>query len=370
VPPTTAGSDSTAVKYPPHSKLRAELNARVREYFESLGKSDKGGKRMVGKSMLIFAWLAASYLLLVFWAETWWQAIPLTISLALAVAGIGFNVQHDGGHGAYSRRKWLNRLSSWSLDMVGASSYIWNVKHNLLHHHYTNIQGIDSDIQSEPFLRLGPYQRRRWYHRFQHLYVWGLYVFFSPKWNYYDDFNDLIRGRVGSRKIARPRGLDLVVLLAGKAFYIGWVLVLPLALHPWYVVLAIYALYSMALGTTLATVFQLAHCVQEADFTDKPVENQRMERGWAEHQLATTVDFAPRNRLLTWYLGGLNFQVEHHLFPRISHIHYPALAPITRAVCEEHGVRYHSHRTVWSALRSHLALLRRLGRPDPATDAA
>ena len=325
-----------------------------------------GGNEALPAAMtaLIFAWVAASYVLLVFWAETWWQVIPLTISLALAVAGVGFNVQHDGGHGAYSRRKWLNRLSAWSLDLVGASSYIWNVKHNLLHHHYTNIQGMDSDIEAEPFLRLGPHQRRRWYHRFQHFYVWGLYVFFSPKWNYYDDFNDLIRGRVGSRSIARPKGLDLAVLLAGKLVYVGWALVLPLVLHPWPVVLALYAFYSLALGTTLATVFQLAHCVQEADFREVPESNQRMDRDWAEHQLATTVDFAPRNRLLTWYLGGLNFQVEHHLFPRISHIHYPALAPITRAVCEEHGVSYHSHRTVWGALRSHLSLLRRLGRPE------
>jgi linoleoyl-CoA desaturase len=362
-PPT--GGSQAAVKYPPHSSLRNELNARVQAYFDKRGRTSKGGLRIWGKSALIFLWLASSYLLLVFWAETWWQAVPLTISVALAVAGIGFNVQHDGGHGAFSRRKLGNRLSAWTLDMVGGSSHVWNFKHTLIHHHYTNIQGVDDDIEAEPFLRLAPGQRRRWYHRFQHLYVWPLYGFFSPKWNYYDDFYNLIRGKVGSQPIRRPRGFDLVVFLAGKLFYVGWVLVLPLFLHPWGIVLALYALYCLALGITLATVFQLAHCVEEATFSDVPADGRRMDRCWAEHQLATTVDFSPRSRLLTWYLGGLNYQVVHHLFPRVSHVHYPALAPIMRMVCEERGVRYLSNSTIWAALRSHLRLLRRMGRPEP-----
>jgi linoleoyl-CoA desaturase len=356
-------AEATAVKYPPHSPLRAALLDRVQAYFERTGRRRDGGFRMYIKSALIVAWLVLSYALLVFWASTWWQALPLAVSLGLAVAGVGFNIQHDGGHGSYARRRFGNRFSAWTLDLVGGSSYFWNFKHNIIHHQYTNIDGVDDDIDGAPFLRLAPGQPRRWYHRFQYLYSWVLYAFFPPKWALYDDFRSLVRGRIGAQRIPRPRGLDLAILLGGKLFYVGWTLALPLALHPVLPVLLIYAFYSLTLGVTLATVFQLAHCVEEATIEQKPATERRIERSFFEHQLATTVDFAPRSRWLTWYLGGLNFQVEHHLFPRISHVHYPALAPITREVCREHGVPLLTHETFFGALRSHLRFLRQMGRP-------
>lgn len=366
----TSTTDQAAVKYPPHSPLRADLVARVNDYFESNGLRPDGGFRMWVKTALILSWFVASYVLLVFWATTWWQAIPLASSLGFSVAGIGFNIQHDGGHGAYSRRALGNRVSSWTLDLVGASSYVWNFKHNIMHHHYTNIEGVDEDIDAGPTLRLAPGQRRRWYHRFQHHYIWLLYMLFPVKWALYDDFRDVLLGRVGSRPMPRPRGADLAILLGGRLLYLGWALLLPLALHPWTHVLLIYACYSLTLGVTLATVFQLAHCVDEAAFCEVPRENERMERDWTAHQLATTVDFAPRSRWLTWYLGGLNYQVEHHLFPRVSHVHYPALAPITREVSRKHGVEHQCHETLRSALRSHVGFLRRMGRAPAVAGSA
>jgi linoleoyl-CoA desaturase len=352
------------VKYPPHSPLRAALNERVQAYFQRTGKRQVGGVRIWVKSALILAWLAASYALLMFWASTWWQVVPLTISLGLATAGVGFNIQHDGGHGSFSRRKAVNRMTALSLNLIGGSSYFWNFKHNVIHHQFTNIEGVDADIEAEPFLRLAPGQRRHWYHRFQHYYVWGLLVFFPPKWGFVDDFLDLARGRVGMRRVPRPRGVELLTFIGSKLVYFGLAVALPFALHPWLNVLLVWMLFSLVLGVVLATVFQLAHCVQEADFCAVPAANQRMPRCWVEHQLATTVDFSPRNRLLAWYLGGLNYQVEHHLFPRVSHVHYPALAPIVRQVCSEQGVRYLSHASLWGALRSHVRWLRLMGRPQ------
>jgi linoleoyl-CoA desaturase len=316
------------------------------------------------KSALILAWFAVSYVGLMFWASTWWQVVPLTVSLALATAGIGFNIQHDGSHGSFSRRKLINRMTAFSLNLIGGSSYFWNFKHNVIHHHYTNIEGVDADIESEPFLRLAPGQRRRWYHRFQHLYVWGLLIFFPPKWNFVDDFRNLIEGRIGTRRIPRPRGMELVLFFGSKAVYFTLALVLPLMLHHWLNVLLVWAGFSLVLDITLATVFQLAHCVQEADFCEIPSDDQRMPRCWVEHQLGTTVDFAPRSGSLAWYLGGLNFQIEHHLFPRISHVHYPALAPIVREVCREQGAPYQAHESLWGALRSHVRWLRLMGKPS------
>lgn len=361
-----SGAGRTApVKFPPHTSLRDRLNDAVREYFDSRGLSRHGGGRMWLKTAAIVTWAVASWVVLVFVVANWWQALLAATSLGLAVAGIGFNVQHDGGHGAFSRKKLGNRLTARALDLVGGSSYIWNYKHNIFHHHYTNVEGVDDDLRAEPFLRLAPGQPRYWFHRFQHLYVWLLYAFFPPKWAWIDDLRDVIRGRAAGHRIERPKGWDLAWLLGAKLLFAGWTWVIPLLLHSWWQVLAIYGFVALVVGTTIGTVFQLAHCVEEAEIVKRPEGQERMQRSWAEHQLATTADFAPRSRFLSWYLGGLNFQVEHHLFPRVCHIHYPELARVVSGVCAESGVPHHTHPSLWRALRSHVRFLKRMGRPDP-----
>jgi len=352
---------AAAVKYPSHSELRAALIDRVDAYFEKSQKSRHGGPRLWLKTAILVAWWTVSYLGLMFVADTWWQVLIAAGSLGLAVAGIGFNIQHDGGHGSYSAKPWVNRVTAMALDLVGGSSYMWRFKHNLLHHHYTNVDGLDDDLEAGPFLRLAPEKPRYWFHRFQHLYMWPLYLFLPIKWQWYDDFHTLAVGRIGGQSVPRPRGWALVGLFAFKALFFGWALVLPLVLYPTGVVLAVYAFVCLVSGITLATVFQLAHCVEEAEFEDRPGPGGRLPRPWAEHQLATTVDFSPRNPLLSWYLGGLNFQVEHHLFPKISHVHYPAIERIVRQVCAEFGVRHRSHARLASALASHVRHMRKMG---------
>ena len=150
--------------------------------------------------------------------------------------------------------------------------------------------------------------------------------------------------------------------------FFGWALVVPALFHPWWVVLAYYAATSMVLGLVLSVVFQLAHCVEEAEFPRPPLGTDRLSDAWAVHQVQTTVDFARGNRLLTWYVGGLNFQIEHHLFPRICHIHYPRIAPIVREVCAEYGVRYAVHKSLLGAVASHFRWLRRMARPPVRMD--
>ncbi len=350
------------VKYPPHSTLLNSLKSRVDSYFAETGKNRHGGARMWTKSGILIGWAVLSYLALVFLAATWWQVVTAAVSLGLAIAGIGFNIQHDGNHGSFAARRWGNRVTAWTLDLIGGSSYMWSFKHNVLHHHFTNVSEMDDDLETRPFLRLAPDQRRYWFHRFQHLYIWGLYAFLPPKWQLFDDFSTLVKARIGHQRIPRPKNWALFGLFAGKVLFVAWALVLPLFLHPPLTVLAVYALISLVTGVTLGTVFQLAHCVEEAEFEGQPASGDRLPKPWAEHQLATTVNFSPRSRLLRWYLGGLNYQVEHHLFPKISHVHYPAVSRVVRGVCEEYGVEHLSHPTVWSALASHVRHLRRLGK--------
>ncbi|HBP18805.1 MAG TPA: acyl-CoA desaturase [Planctomycetes bacterium] len=344
--------------------MRTELDEAVDAYFRTTGLSRHGGASMLLKSATLFSWAITSYALLVFWAPTWWTAIPLAVSLALAMAGIGFAVMHDGGHASYSDRRAINRWAARSLDLIGGSSFVWAYKHNVLHHTYTNVDGADDDIDFEPFMRLSPGQTRRWFHRFQWLYWPALLVFLPPKWTLVDDFVAVARGQVGGHPLPRLSRRDWVVLIAGKLCFALWAIVIPLLVVGPAAYLAGAALVSCALGVTLGVVFQLAHAVTCTSFF-QPDASGRTPLPWAEHQLATTADFARSNPLLTWFVGGLNHQVEHHLFPRIGHRHYPALAEVVRQVCARHGIRPHDHPTLGGALFAHVRHLYRLGRPTP-----
>ena len=340
-----------------------EVKRRVLAYFERTGLSQQDSPRMHLKTAVLLIWFGASYALLVFGATSVWQGALLSASLALAMAGIGFGIQHDANHGAYSSRAAVNRLMAMTLDMLGASSYLWRVQHNLSHHTYTNIEGADDDINFVPFARLSPGQPRYRLHHLQQFYLWALYWFLFPKWNFVDDFKNVTRGRIGGRRFPRPRGRHLIELVGGKMLFFGWAFAIPLLVHSWWVVLLFYATTALVLGTTLAVVFMLAHCVEEADCLERPRESERIPRPWAVHQVLTTVDFARGNRLLTWYVGGLNFQIEHHLFPRICHVHHPRIAEIVQATCAEFGVHYKAHASFFGALASHWRWLRRMGQP-------
>ncbi|MBK9118456.1 MAG: acyl-CoA desaturase [Phycisphaerales bacterium] len=323
---------------------------------------------MYAKSVIVFVVVIAAYSALVFGGPVWWVALPIAVLLGLAVAAVGFNVQHDGSHKAYSEHAWVNRLAAHTLDLLGGSSYMWARKHNAIHHSFTNITGHDDDINVGFLGRLSPHQPRLWYHRFQHLYLWVLYGFLAVKWHWYDDFRDALRGRIGVHQIPRPQGQALLMLLTGKLVFFTLALGVPMLFHPWWLVLAFYGLVSFVQGVVLSVVFQLAHCVEEAEFPLPATADGQMVSSWAAHQVETTVDFARQNRLLSWYVGGLNFQIEHHLFPQICHVHYPALAPLVEETCREFGVRYRAHATLRAGIASHYRWLRRMGRP--ATDLA
>ena len=316
---------------------------------------------MFRKTAVILSWFAISWVLLVFVASSWWQAGVLSISLGLAMAGIGFSIQHDGGHGAYSKQQFVNQLMAMSLDLLGGSSYIWKWQHNIIHHSYTNLVGVDHDIDLGILCRFAPQQQHLWFHRFQYVYLWPLYGLLAFNWHFYSDFQKLIQGRIGEHRFPRPQGRDLVVLVLGKVMFFSWAFLIPALFHPLWQVIVCYVLTSFVASFVLSIVFQVAHCVQEADFPSLPANSNYVNNSWARHQVATTVDFAPDNRLLTWYVGGLNFQVEHHLFPDVCHIHYPALAPIVESVCSQFGVNYASHPTFRAAIGSHSRWLRLLG---------
>lgn len=365
-PVRVAVQDREKPRFASDPGFHGKLKRLVDEYFQRTGLSPRDSLRMYFKSAVILLWFGASYALLVFAATSWWQGMLVSLSLALAMAGVGFSIQHDANHGAYSKHGAVNRVMGMTLDLLGASSYVWHWKHNIFHHTYPNLSGADDDIDLGFLGRLSPAQPRYRIHRLQHFYLWVLYGFLVPKWYFVDDFKNVTQARIARHRFPRPRGWSLVEMIVGKALFFGWVFVVPMLLHRWWVVLLFYAGTSFALSVILSVVFQLAHCVEEAAFPELLPETSDGPRAWAVHQVQTTVNFARRNALLTWYVGGLNFQIEHHLFPKICHIHYPRISGIVQAACAEFGVRYAVHEGLLGAVSSHWRWLRRMGRPVAA----
>jgi linoleoyl-CoA desaturase len=355
------------IKFVAESRFLQEVRRRVDEYFRITGRRQRDCPRMYLKTAIILACGASCYVLLIFFAGNWWLALPLAIALGLSMGAIGFNIQHDGRHHAYSNREWINRLTSLTLDLIGGSSFVWHWKHDIFHHTYVNIKGEDADVDLGYLGRLTPHHERLRLHRWQHFYLWMLYGCMIVKWQLYDDFRDVIRGRIGARHwFPRPRGRELVIFLAGKVSFFTLAFVIPMLLHPAWTVLLLYGVSSFVLGVVMAVVFQLAHCVEKAEFPLPQNGTRRMERCWAVHQVETTVDFARHSPVVSWLLGGLNFQIEHHLFPRICHVNYPGISRVVEETCRDFGVRYSEHASVWAGMASHFRWLRRMGAPAGA----
>ncbi len=347
------------------------LRGRVQAHFTEKGISPYANRTMILKTVALMALYILPYAALSL-QPAWWAALLLWTAMGVAVAGIGMSVMHDANHGAYSSKAWVNRWLSYSLNLVGGSVTNWKLQHNLLHHTYTNITHLDDDIADKWVLRFSPHTRVKAVHRWQWLYAFLFYGLSTLYWVTAKDFAQYARyTRSGiNAQSARQNRLFLLQLVLIKLFYFGAILVVPVALFGlpvWVTVVGFLWMHFVA-GNILTIIFQLAHTVDE---TAHPLPNDHGEIGsaWAVHQMETTVNFSPRNQWLSWYVGGLNFQVEHHLFPRICHVHYPEIAPIVRATAEEFGVPYLENPTFASAFRSHVRALHRFGRTPSLTEA-
>lgn len=361
--PALKTSSGGSPRYASDDGFWQQLRARVDGHFRDAGLSERDAPAMYLKSaMVLFAWLGL-YALLVFAPLSVWVGVPLAAALGLASAAIGFNIAHDGGHKAYSRRKWINRICAATLDLAGGSSVQWRWKHGVLHHQYVNLAGYDTDIDVGILGRLSPYQKHRFFHRWQHLYMWPLYGLLALKWHLVDDFLDVARGWFGRSSAPRLKARDVAGLLLGKAVFFTVVFVVPSLFHPVWVVVSFYVLANLVQGFALSVVFQLAHAVEGSTFPPVPAD-RRMDASWAAHQVRTTSDFCRGSRLLTWLLGGLNFQIEHHLFPQICHVHYPALSRIVETTCREHGLDYREHPTFLAGVGAHFRWLKRMSKGD------
>jgi len=292
-----------------------------------------------------------------------WQIFLLYILSGLGMAGIGMGVMHDAIHGSYSSNRTLNRAMSQTMNMVGANASVWRIQHNVLHHTYTNIEGADDDLNTPLFLRFTP--KRLWaaIHKYQYLYTWVFYGLSTISWISTKDFIRLNRySQLGFIKKGREYNTHLAGLIIWKLAYYTYGLILPLMFSGfnWGIVLLAFLCMHIITGLSISLVFQTAHIMPSNDFPT-PCNEGGINCNWTVHQLNTTSNYAPGNGLFSWMIGGLNYQIEHHLFPNICHVHYPEISGIVEQTANEFGISYNTLPTFGAALKEHAKMLRQLG---------
>jgi linoleoyl-CoA desaturase len=339
------------------------LKARVDGYFSETQLDPTGNGKLYLKGTIQVFTAAVLYTVLVFFTPPAIIAIPLCLLLGLNLGVIGFNVMHEGGHQSFSKYPWVNKASAYSLNMLGGISYFWKIKHNINHHTFTNIEGMDSDIDAKPFMRMHEEQPRYWFHRFQHIYWVVLYGISYIAWIFYEDFEKYLTGRHSAN--AAPKKLDWkehFIFWFTKIMYVIVYIVVPVIMVGWLPTLIGFFIITFVTGFSISIVFQLAHVVGETQFHSPQHQDNSSKQEWAIHQINSTANFATGSRPLHWLLGGLNFQIEHHLFPRISHVHYPQVSRFVKEACRESNVAYIEYASMLKAIGSHLMHLKRLGR--------
>jgi len=339
-----------------------EVKERIAAYFEARGKSRHATPGMVAKTVLLLALTFVPYGLILSNRIPPLGMLGLALVMGVGLAGIGFAISHDALHGAYSNNPRINSLLGRTFDLLGANGYMWKITHNVIHHTYTNIDGVDEDLTVSPLLRLSPGAPLRPVHRYQHLYGFATYSMSTLFWVFVKDFKYFLARDIGPYKDKKHPTGEIVNLIVSKLVYYAWAIVLPLLVLQvawWQFAIGFVAMHLTA-GFILGVIFQLAHVVEGTEYP-VPDTQGRIDEAWLVHEMATTANFARRNRLLSWYVGGLNYQIEHHLFPRVCSVHYPAIAPIVQAVAEKHGMPYNDQPSLTAAVRSHYRMLRKLG---------
>jgi linoleoyl-CoA desaturase len=340
-----------------------ELRKRIRNYFDATSLEQTGNISLLIKAGFFITTYIAAYVFVMLHPPAW-VALLACLYMGWAAAGIGFNLMHDGSHGSFSDNEFLNKLAAYSINFLGGDAVLWKNKHNMIHHTYTNIEGFDQDIAQMPVFRSNIHQKKRSFHKFQHLYCLPVYALSSMLWVFLLDYIKYFTGKVGSIPIAHMSVTDHIVFWITKISYLVLYLVVPVIIWgPLYTAIGFFA-YHAVLGIMLSIVFQLAHMVEEAEFTGAHFDSNVIEEEWAIHQLKTTANFSTNSKFMSWYTGGLNFQVEHHLFPKVSHVHYPALNKIVKEFCKEKDLCYNEFKTFGGAFLSHIAHLKTTGRAE------
>lgn len=344
-------------------KFFRTLNKRVNDYFKDNNIKKTGNWKLHLKTIIMFSLFLTPYFLILTLNLPFWAHLLMTIIIGIGMAGVGMNVMHDGNHGSYSTKPWLNKIMGGSIYILAGNVYNWQVQHNVLHHTYTNIPGHDEDLEAGRVIRFTKHADWSPIHKFQHYYSVFLYGLLTFNWAITTDFKQMrnyIKRKLSYGEFPSPVRLWTTLVIT-KAIYFSIWLVIPMILGiVWWEVLIGFFVMHYTAGLILSIVFQLAHVVDETT-NPTPNEEGEIENTWAVHQLFTTTNFAPKNWIVNWYTGGLNHQIEHHIFPNISHIHYGKIAEIVKQTANECNLPYYEYKTMTSAVIAHFKHLKELG---------
>ncbi len=342
-----------------------ELNKRVNKHFKDNNISKHANLNMMFKTLfMVCLYFVPLILMLTNVVTNPWAVMSLWVLMGLGMSGIGLSIMHDANHGSYSKNKNVNLTLGYIVNFIGGYHVNWKIQHNVLHHSFTNIHEHDEDISGKGLLRLSPAQERKPHFKFQAFYAPLIYSIMTVYWCTAKDFIQLARYR--KKDLLNAAGHTytsaLSQLIFNKIWYMGLVLVLPLLLIPlpWFQIVAGFLVMHFICGLVLALIFQPAHVIEETSFFT-PEQDGSVENHWAIHQMKTTANFANKSSVFSWLIGGLNFQIEHHLFPHICHVHYKKLSKIVKETAQEFNVPYYEHETFAGAVKSHFSLLHRLG---------
>jgi linoleoyl-CoA desaturase len=350
-----------------NNKFYQSLKASVDEYFEAKQVKKTGDWRLFAKTIILVGGVVAIYFALLFFKIPTVPAILLCALFGYLSACIGFAVMHDANHGSYSPNTRFNDFLGMSANALGASSYFWKQKHNIIHHTYTNVDGIDDDIAKSPIIRHCESQKWVPAHKIQHLYMFPAYCLSSIFWIFIMDFTKYFGRKIYTTDAWKLSLKNHIIFWLTKVWYVAIYIVIPVSVWGWGAWAVGYLVMNAVMGITLSLVFQLAHVVENTEFESVPLdETKHLETAWAEHQLKTTSNFAMGNKVISWFVGGLNYQIEHHLFPRVSHVHYPAISKIVMEKCKEYNLPYNKYDTMSEAVASHYKVMKDLGKgPTP-----
>jgi linoleoyl-CoA desaturase len=341
------------------------LRQRVNGYFDQTKQSKQGNFSLYFKTALLYLLYLGSFALILFSGWPGWALLLLCVPMGLGACGLGLNVMHDALHQSFATSKLWNNIAGVTMEVLGGSTVTWKIQHNLLHHTFTNVYGMDEDVDDKVLLRLSPDGVWKPYHRFQHIYAPLLYGLSNVSWLVQKDFVQFIR--YWKNGVLKQTGVQplraFISLVIAKALYFGTVIGLPILLLPfaWYWSVLGFVIVQFTSGFLMTLVFLTAHAV-EGPHHFQPDEKGSLENNWAIHQLMTTANFGAGNPIVNWFVGGLNHQIEHHLFPQISHVHYAKLSPIVREVAAEYGLTYYEFPSFGQAIVAHFKYLREVGR--------
>ncbi len=342
--------------------LMKALRERIDGYFIEKGMKKTGNASLYLKSIFMLSlWLVPYILSFVLGISLWWCLLALAVLAGIGMAGVGMTIMHDANHGTFHHKKSVNELVANLMFLLPAHPYNWKNQHNIAHHTHTNIDGHDEDVESGGLLRLTKEQEWKSVHQYQFLYAPFLYAMTTLMRAVVWEFTRLDRHFKEHPNISlSKRRKEWTTLISLRIVYFLFWIGVPIffGVNEWYFPLVFFLVMHLVCGLFLTIVFQTAHAVPKAQTFSGTEERH----SWVVHQLVTTCNFATSSRFACWFLGGLNFQKEHHLFPNISHVHYPAISPILRGSCKERGIVYIEYKSFFGAVGAHFQLLYTLGR--------